>query len=163
NGMWFDDALNSQIWAMVNRFDSTLWNFTRRVTGQWLHYQGRILFSWPLVYGFFYWIREPWLVRLVDMALVLVHVGSVAYLLKLMKLRARTIGLFVLILVSLFQIRDTHDPIASYAAFCQLQGIAVTVALILLVRWTLTARTSLLVASSLIAGLSFTAYELNLV
>ena len=161
NGLWFDDSLNSQIWGFVNRFHSTVWEFSVRVTKAWLFGSGRILFCWQWIYGFFYAVKEPRLIRLADVSFVLAHLGCVVYLLRQVRVPWPTIGIFLLFLVSLFQIRDTHDPIAAYATFCQGLGIAITLALILLVKWRATGSVGYLVASVSIAMCSMLCYELN--
>ena len=162
NGFWFDDSLNSQIWGMVNRFHVSVWDFSLTVIRAWLR-AGRILFCWPAIYTFFYFVRDELAVRLIDLALLLTHVSLIIVLLRQLRLRWSTIGLFTILLFPLFQIRDTHDPLASYAGFCQSLGIALAMALILLNRWCGTGKFSALIASSVIGSLSMTWYEINVV
>jgi hypothetical protein len=163
NGIWFDDALNSQTWGMVNRFGSSWWDFSMRVTHVWRTEHGRLLFSWPLVYGYFYLIRDAWLVRTIDVALVLAHLACVVYLLRMLRVSWVAIGLFSIFLAALFQIRHDHDPIAAYASFLKLLGIAITGSLILLAKWQQTGRVAYLAGSACVAVLSMLAYELNAV
>lgn len=163
NGLWFDDALNSQMWGMLNRFDVGIWDFSVRVSKVWFYEAGRILLCWPVLYGFFYVTREPEIVRLAAVLLVLVHVGLVVRLLREVRIPWPTIGVFVLFLVALFQIRANDDPVAAYASFCQLLGIALSVALLLLVRWWNTGATWYLFASIGLVMVSLLGYELNVV
>lgn len=163
NGLWFDDALNSQMWGMLNRFDVGIWDFSVRVSKVWFYEAGRILLCWPVLYGFFYVTREPEVVRLAAVLLVLIHVGLVVRLLREVRIPWPTVGAFVLFLVPLFQIRANDDPIAAYASFCQLLGIALSVALLLLVRWWNTGATWYLVTSIGLVMVSLLGYELNVV
>ena len=163
NGFWFDDSLNSQIWGMLNRFDTNVWTFSIRVTRHWLEDAGRLLFVWPAIYGFFYFVRDALAVRLIDLAMLATHVGLTVYLLRRLRIEWATIGLFVLFLMPLFQIRYSHDPIASYAIFTQGLGIILVCALLMLHRWWVGGSPAWLVGSSLIAVASMTLYELNVV
>ena len=163
NGMWFDDALNSQTWGMVNRFHTSVWDFSMRVATVWLTQNGRVLFCWPWIYGFFYCLRDVWMVRIADMTLVVAHIGLVMYLLRRLRVEWATVGFFVLFLFSMFQIRYADDPIAAYASFCQVLGIALTAALILLVKWRETGVTGYLAASTVLVTASMLCYELNAV
>lgn len=161
NGLWFDDSLNSQTWGMVNRFQVGLWEFSTQVSKVWFTEYGRILLCWPAIYGFFYAIRDARLIRIADVALVIAHIGTVVHLLRRVRVSWQTISVFLMLLVSLFQIRYGDDPIAAYATFCQALGIAMTVALILLTRWQQTGGVRYLIASAVIATLSMLCYELN--
>ncbi len=163
NGLWFDDALNSQTWGMLRRFDTNVWDFSMRVSKAWLFSAGRFLFGWPAIYGFFYAVKEPSLIRLADIAFVVIHLGFVIYLLRQVRISWSTVGVFLLFLVSLFQIRYSDDPIAAYATFCQVLGIAITFALILLVRWHETGSNGYLIASVVVIMCSLLCYELNVI
>lgn len=163
NGLWFDDAINSQTWGMLNRFDVSLWDFSLRVINVWLSDYGRILLCWPIVYGFFYGAREPSVIRILDVALVITHIVVVVVLLRRLQLSWRAVGLFILFLLSLFQIRTGDDPIAAYASFCQLLGIALTISLIVFNKWYRTGSVRYLAASTALAMLSTLCYELNIV
>lgn len=163
NGMWFDDALNSQTWGMLHRFHSGVLDFSMRVTKAWLYSSGRIMLAWLPIYEFNDLLRHARLIRLTDILFVLAHVGCVVYLLRQMKISWPTLGMFILILFTLFQIRDSNDPIAAYAAFSQSLGIAITLALILLLKWFRTGFSRYLIASSAIATLSLLFYEINII
>jgi hypothetical protein len=163
NGLWFDDSLNSQMWGMINRFDSTLWGFSVIVSEAWWYGAGRILLCWPAIYSFFYVTRDPLVVRLADLGFVLAHVGCVVYLLRRVRISWPVIGVFLLFLFSLFQIRNNDDPIAAYATFCQTLGIALTLGMILLVKFTESGASRHLVAAMVLIVLSLLCYELNVV
>ncbi|MDN7181208.1 hypothetical protein M0D69_25075 [Caballeronia sp. SEWSISQ10-4 2] len=163
NGLWFDDAINSQTWGMLNRFDVSLWDFSLRVINVWLIDYGRILLCWPVVYGFFYITRDPGVIRIVDVALVITHIAVVVVLLRQLRLSWRAVGLFILFVLSLFQIRTGDDPIAAYASFCQLLGIGLTISLIFFGEWYQTGSVKYLAASTVLATLLTLCYELNFV
>jgi hypothetical protein len=163
NGFWADDSLNSQTWGMVHRFDSSVWEFSYRVSRSWFVNSGRILFPWPAIYGFFYVLRDELAVRLADMALFIGHIGITVLLLRRVGISWRTVGLFVLILITLLQIRGAGDPLAAFAGFSQGLGILLMLSLLLLHKWHETQASGWLAASSLLAVLSMTCYEINVV
>ncbi|WP_175785440.1 hypothetical protein [Burkholderia ambifaria] len=161
NGFWFDDTLNSQTWGMVNRFDTTLWSFSVRVIRAWLVDYGRFILCWPALYGFFYLARDVMTARLIDIGLLITHIALMVWLLRRLHMQWRAVGIFLLFLFPLFQIRDTEDPIAAFATFSQMLGIALTISLLLLQRWRETGVTGWLLASSLLATVSMMSYEIN--
>ncbi|WP_069267670.1 hypothetical protein [Paraburkholderia nodosa] len=163
NGFWFDDSLNSQTWGLINRFHSDVWSFSVTVVYAWLTEYGRILFCWPALYGFFYLVRDVLAVRLIDISLLLVHVGLTVVLLRRVGVRWHVVGFFLLFLMPLFQIRNGDDPIAAYATFSQVLGILLSVSLLLLQRWHETERTWLLIASTTVAIASMLCYEVNVI
>lgn len=162
NGFWADDALNSQTWGMLNRFNSSLWDFSYRVCRMWVVDSGRLLVPWPAIYGFFYLMRSELAARIADMVLFIGHIGITLYLLRRIGISWRTVGLFVLVLMALLQIRDSNDPLAAYAGFSQVVGILLMVALLLLCKWHETNGAGWLLASSLVATLSMACYEVNI-
>ncbi|MBA2710875.1 MAG: hypothetical protein H0U57_09815 [Tatlockia sp.] len=164
NGIWFDDAQYAQTWDFLHRFKMGLWSYSLDTVKGWLYGSGRIIFSFFPIYAFFYLLKDNELaVRLVDVALILSHVGLVVYLLRLVHVSWRTIGVYILILFSLFQIRPFYDPVASYAVFYKFLGLAITLSLIFLVKWRQTEKTSFLVASNITALLSLFCYEINII
>lgn len=163
NGFWTDDALNSQTWGMVNRFHISVWDFSYRVSRAWLVGSGRVLIPWPAIYSFFYALRDVLAVRLADMAMFIGHIGVTVLLLKRLGTSWRTVGLFVLALIALLQIRDSRDPLAAFAGFSQGIGILLTLSFLLLHKWHEAKDVRWLVASSLLATLTMTFYEINAV
>lgn len=163
NGLWYDDSLNSQIWGLIKRAHTDWWSFSMCVTKAWLWGNGRILFYWPVLYGFFYLIRDARLVRIADVFLLVMHITSVVYLLRCIKIPWRSIGMFVLLLIPLFQMRDFHDPIAGYATMYQVLGLMITFAMIFLVKWRQTDNVGYLLASTLVVTFSLSFYELNVI
>jgi hypothetical protein len=161
NGFWADDALNSQTWGMINRFDSSVIEFSNSVIRAWLDKYGRILLPWPFIYSFFYILKSELAVRLVDMAMFITHVSLTTLLLRRIGIAWRTIGLFVLALLALLQIRDSVDPLAAFAGFSQGVGILLMSSLLMLHKWYETKSVAWLAASSLIAASSMTFYEIN--
>jgi len=161
NGFWFDDTLNSQTWGMVNRFDTTVWSFSVRVIRAWLVDYGRFILCWPALYGFFYLARDVLTARLIDIGLLITHIALTVWLLRRLHMQWRTVGIFLLLLFPLFQIRDTEDPIAAFATFSQMLGITLTISLLLLQRWRETGIAWWLLASSLLATFSMMSYEVN--
>ncbi len=163
NGMWFDDSLNSQIGVMIHRFHSGLGEFSFKIVNSWF-ISGRLMLGFFPIYAFFYLLEgNTLLIRFMDMVFVLANIAAVIYLLRLSKVSWQTIGVFVLILVSLFQIRPIHDPIASYAIFYKFLGLAITISLIFLVKWRESGQTSYLVISNLVTIISLFCYELNII
>lgn len=161
NGLWFDDSLNSQVWAMAERFHTSLWAFSIKVVKAW--FPNRIMLSFPIIYYFFYLFHSSVrLIRIADIALLVTHFSVVVYLLRLVRISWSEIGIFLLILVSLFRI-NINDPIAAYATFAQFLGIAMTIALIFLVKWQQTSKALYLVGSSIVVALSLLCYELNII
>ncbi len=164
NGIWFDDAQYAQIWDFLNRYQIGFWSYTTDTVKGWLYGSGRIMFSFFPIYAFFYLLKDnALLVRLLDVAFILGHIATVIYLLRLVAISWRTIGLFVLILVSLFQIRPFYDPVASYAVFYKFLGILVTISLIFLVKWRQTGKTIFLASSTTVALFSWFCYEINII
>lgn len=163
NGLWFDDAINSQAWAIVHRFETSVWQLSWAVSQVWIERAGRLLLVWPMLYGFFYATRDTLAIRLADLALLALHIGAVLWLLRRLGFTARRLGLYLLVLLALFQIRAGDDPIGAYASFCQVLGLLMTIALLLLERWWRSGATSMLLASIMVAALSLLMYELNLI
>ncbi|WP_157755484.1 hypothetical protein [Pseudomonas frederiksbergensis] len=161
NGFWADDALNSQTWGLINRFDSSVIEFSSSVIRSWLVEYGRILLPWPVIYSFFYILKNELAVRLADMTIFIAHISLTILLLRRICISWRTIGLFVLSLVALLQIRDSGDPLAAFAGFSQGVGVLLMSSLLMLHKWHKTKSTTWLSASSLIAALSMTFYEIN--
>jgi len=161
NGFWADDALNSQTWGLVNRFDSSVIEFSSSVIRSWLFEYGRILLPWPIIYSFFYMFTNELAVRLADMAMFVAHVSITILLLRRVCISWRTIGLFVLFLLALLQIRDSGDPLAAFAGFSQGVGILLMSSLLMLHKWHETKSSAWLAASSLLAVMSMTFYEIN--
>ncbi|MFT4174476.1 MAG: hypothetical protein QM639_18065 [Rhodocyclaceae bacterium] len=163
NGLWADDAYNSQIWGMVHRFDTTLWAFTARITHNWVTQAGRLLVAWPWIYSFFYVVHDMLAVRLVNLAFVALHIGCFVYLMRLLRVSWTACALFALILPMLFQMRGANDPVAAFATFSQVLGILLTGGLIFIAKWYASGKTLHLVAATLIVGISLLGYEINLV
>lgn len=163
NGFWADDALNSQTWGMVNRFNTSVGEFSYRVCRAWLVDYGRILLPWPAIYGFFYVFRDELAARLADMALFISHVSITIYLLRRVGISWRTVVIFLLALLSLLQIRDYGDPLAAYAGFSQVVGILLMLSLVLLHKWYVSKDPVWLAASSMLSAISMTCYEVNAV
>ncbi|MBA2652458.1 MAG: hypothetical protein H0U73_09370 [Tatlockia sp.] len=163
NGMWYDDAIYVQTWDLLQRFHLKLGFFSLNMVKLWLYGNSRLLLSFFPIYGFFYLFKgNTEISRLVDISFVLINIATVIYLLRLVRIPWRSIGCFVLILISLFQIRPCYDPIASYAVLFKLLAFAITISLILLVKWQQTGRTSYLAISNLIILISLFCYELNI-
>ncbi len=163
NGFWFDDALNGQIRPMLQRFESSVFDFSMRVTSLWMSNAGRLLLGWVNIYTMFYVLHEPLWARGFAMLLLMVHIGLFASVLGQLRARAGFILLVCLLLVSLFQIRGNHDPVAAYASFYQTLGIQFMAGTWLLLRWRETKKTWQILASSLVVAWSLTYYEINLV
>jgi len=163
NGLWADDSLNSQTWGLVRRFNTTAWSFSIRVTHAWLTQYGRLMLSWPVLYEFFYLVRDARLIRVIDVGLFLSNVALICYLLRRVGIPRATVGIFLLLLCAILQIRGGSDPLAAYATFCQLHGLAICAALLLLVRWKETAKLGWLIGASLLAAFSIAFYELNVI
>jgi hypothetical protein len=161
NGFWADDALNSQIWGLINRFDSNIIEFSSRVIHSWLIEYGRILLPWPVIYSFFYIFKSELSVRLTDMAMFMGHASLTILLLRRIGISWRTVGFFILFLLALLQIRNSADPLAAFAGFSQGVGILLTLSLLMLHKWHQTNHIIWLIASSLTAALSMTFYEIN--
>jgi len=164
NGFWFDDSnISSTYWEVQIRGIS-LFQFIRETILSWMHVNGRLA---PLanlqIYGLHYWIQNVHLFRFAHVFLVVIHIGTFVWLLRRLKVGWNFIGLWLLILVGLFQARNYHDPIASYGFFLQFQGIFLTLAILSLVTWNVTPRTKWLVMSSTLALISLLMYEINIV
>ncbi|MGY2339209.1 hypothetical protein ACW9HW_08185 [Pseudomonas sp. SDO5532_S415] len=162
NGFWFDDSLNSQVWGLINRAETSLFDFSIKIMTSWLH-AGRLMLSFPFIYSFYYYVNDPALVRFFDVVLVAVNIGLVVHLLRLLQSAWSMTGLFVLFLLMCFQVRDFHDPIGSYATFLQMLAIELILSLILLVKWLRGGSLWLVVLSSSIALFSAFCYELNVI
>ncbi|HEY3540025.1 MAG TPA: hypothetical protein VGL01_21605 [Trinickia sp.] len=163
NGLWFDDSLNSETWGLVNRFHTNWLNFSLQVCLKWLTSYGRILLCWPAIYGFFYYVHDALTVRVCHVSLLIIHLLLTIWLLKKLGLSGRATGFFILLLPIMFQIRNNDDPIASYAMFSQALGILLVVSLMALRCACIQANIRWLALSGLLAALSTTFYEENVV
>jgi len=115
------------------------------------------------IYGLHYWIHDVHLFRVLHVLWVLIHICTFVWLLRSLKLGWNFIGLWLLLLMGIFQARNFHDPIASYGFFLQSQGIFLTLALLSLVTWSETPRNKWLVLSSTLALIPLLMYEINIV
>jgi hypothetical protein len=140
-----------------------LWQYSFGNTKAWLILQGRFLLAFPLVYSFYYVFHDMHSARAADVLFLLAHIGLVVVLLRKIRLSWPAIGLFLIFLLALFQIRDDDDPIGAYAILCQTLGLAITGALILLLDWRRSGNPWMLAGSAVLAGLSLYIYELNII
>ena len=152
NGWWFDDSmLSSTFWDVQIRKISLL-QFLWESILAWAQFNGRLA---PLAimqnYSLHYWIQDVHLYRLGHVFLVLTHLLTFVWLLRKLRLDWKFICLFLLLLMGLIQARNFHDPIAAYGYFLQSQGIYLTLAIIMLLKWSETPRNAWLVLSSILA------------
>lgn len=163
NGFWFDDTLNSQVWGLLHRFNTTLPDFSMKITMSWLQGSGRLLLGWINTYSFFYIFTDVRLLRITDILFVFAHVATFVILLRTLQASTNFIAIFLATLFGLFQIRDYHDPIGAYSTFYQTLGIQLTLGLIFLIKWKKTLLNKYLCYSSIIIFWSLLYYEINLI
>ena len=164
NGWWFDDtSISSTFWEVQIRGIS-LFQFLWEQILAWAKINGRLA---PLAiiqtYGLHYWIQNVHLYRLLHVLLILVHLSTFTYLLRKLKYDWNFIGLWLLLWVGVVQVRDFHDPVASYGFFLQSQGILFTLSIIFLLIWSTNHRNKWLALSSILAIMAMLMYEINLV
>ncbi len=164
NGWWFDDTgISSTFWEVQLRGVSLLQLLWETILS-WANINGRLA---PLaivqIYGLHYWIHNVYLFRFCHVLLTLIHIGTFIWLLRKLKLGWDFIGLWLLLLIGVFQARNFHDPIASYGFFLQTQGIFLTLAIVSLLTWSESPRNKWLILSSILALIALLMYEINLV
>jgi hypothetical protein len=164
NGWWFDDSSFSSTFWEVQIRKISLFQYLWETILAWAQTNGRLApLSIMQIYGLHYWIQDVHHYRLGHVLLVLTHLLTFVWLLRKLRLDWNFIGLFLLLLMGTFQARNYHDPIAAYGYFLQSQGIYLTLAIILLLKWSETPRNTWLVLSSILAMMSLLMYEINLV
>lgn len=164
NEMWSDDFYNSQLWDMIHRFHASIWKFSFDIFYSWIHGLGRIYLGFFPINGLFYVLHgNVLLIRISQIFFLLMNVACIVYLLRLVNMHWKTIGIFVLLLFSLFRISTYHDPIATFAILMQMMGILTTISLILLVKWRKSGQIAYLFASTFIYTISLLCYELNII
>ena len=164
NGWWFDDtAISSTYWEVQIRGISLL-QFLWETILSWANINGRLA---PLalvqIYSLHYWIHDVHVYRFCHILLVLIHISTFVWLLRKLKLDWNFIGLWLILLMGVFQARNFHDPIASYGFFLQTQGIFLTLAIVSLLTWRESLSNKWLILSSVLALTALLMYEINLV
>jgi hypothetical protein len=164
NELWFDDASFSSTFWEIQVKNISIFQYIWEIILDWAQINGRFTpLSIMQIYGLHYWIHDVHLYRLGHVSLVLTHLFTFVWLLRKLRLDWNFIGLFLLLLMGTFQARNYHDPIAAYGYFLQSQGIYLTLAIILLLKWSETPRNTWLALSSILAMMSLLMYEINLV
>lgn len=164
NGMWFDDSNLSSFFWELKVTEVSIFQYIWNQILVWMYSAGRFFPIGLLqTYGLHYIIRNEHLFRFGHVLWTLVHIGTFIWLLRKLKLDWNFIGLWLLILIGIFQARNYHDPIASYGFFLQTQGIFLTLAIVSLLKWSESARNKWLIASSTLVLIALLMYEINLV
>ena len=159
-GFYHDDALNSLLDSYIKTNGWTFWQFVFQNIGEWLHKNGRFYpFAQIFGYGGWYFFKDLALYRFTQMALVLVNILLFMRVLAELGATKNARLLIGLITLGLFQIRDYHDPIASYQALLQILFLLGMGSILLLLRFKATGKSVFLVSSVGLYALSLLTYE----
>ena len=135
NGFWNDDAVNSSIRGELGRARVSLPYFSWQIAKGWFT-AGRF-FPLGLFQAYFshYFMPDLGTFRMMHVLSVVVHILAFSGLLRKLRVSWSLIGLWLICLMGTFQVRDWHDPIASYGFLLQTQGILLVCALFGILRW----------------------------
>lgn len=141
NGYWFDDALNSQVYYAIQRWQGDsfeLLNFSFLVIKHWLLHEGRPMFAFLFGYTGFYFFHDLPTLRIAQCTSVLINIALFGYILWLLGASLRFLTVWAIFLVGLFQIHGVGlDPVAGFAFHYQILGIQLAVVLIIFIKWVL--------------------------
>ena len=122
NGFWDDDAINSQVWGLVHRFNLTLNEYIWISIMDWMKH-GRILLAPIPSFSLLYFIHNDLYLRLTAMGMLLLNVGLFIWILRKLKASVGFIGVFLVCLFGLFHIIRWHDPISGFVGLYPVLGI----------------------------------------
>ena len=164
NGFWFDDALNSQVYFMLQRLHGGLSDFSYHVVNAWIQGSGRLMLGFFYDYPFFYYFHDLITLRLAQCISFLINIALYAYMLSLLGATIPFLVVWAIFLVGLFQIHEGGlDPIAGFAFHYQALGIQLTIVLLLFVKWLQNNNSKYLFLSLMLWLLFMLVYEVNFI
>ncbi len=162
NGIWFDDALNSQIFYYLKKEEIGLFDFSFSIFHLWLD-SGRLMFGYFIGYPLFYLFHEPIALRLAHIFCTLLNLALWGILLKSYGMSRRQIYLWILFVVALFQVQPAGDPVGGFAFHYQILGLLLGISLFWLSKYFLTTRRIYLYSSLGAWFFSMLLYEVNII
>ncbi len=120
-GYYQDDSINCLLPTYLDERHLTIGTFIRQSIGHWVFEEAR-LFPLTLAasYSVWYWIRDLGLYRAFQVSLVVGNLLLFAAWILELGGGPRLAVLASTIVLGLFQLRDFHDPVASYAGLMQI-------------------------------------------
>jgi hypothetical protein len=165
NGFWYDDALNSQIYYLIDRVNGDLFDFSYRVVKHWLYHEGRFMFAFYYGYSGFYFFNDLFDLRVANSILIIINILLFGYVFCLLGASIPFLVIWSIILVGLFQISGAGlDPVAGFAFHYPILGIQLSIVFILFIKWILYKKNLKYLYFSLVLWLFFLlSYEINFI
>ena len=163
-GYYQDDSLNSSLVGLLQLQHQTITQLIQQEITRWITTTGRF-FPLSLItsYSVMYFVPDLTTYRWLHMAWVAADLLVFFALIHNLSGNFRIALLSVLITPTLFQLRDYHDPISSYAYLLQVAMFLGSSSLLLLTRFRKTSETWTLVGSLALYACALLLYETNLV
>ena len=147
-GYYQDDSINSLLPAILARQHQTIGQFIGASIKHWSLEEARFFpLTLTVSYSLWYWVRDLTAYRLLQVGAVLTNLLLFMSLIRAFGGERKLARLSGLLTLGLFQLRDFHDPITSYALIMQaVTGLGMT-SLLLLRRYRITGRGWMLAGS----------------
>lgn len=147
---------------MVHRYGLSIWTFTWKMFTTSPD-SGRLLGAYLEMYPLFYFVQNPFFIKLIDVSLVLINVACFGWLLRELKASWGFVLTYAIVFIGSLQLRDFFEPIGAFSTLYPSLGIYMVVSLVLLAKWKNTFDTKWLCASVAVIVVSLFIYELNVI
>lgn len=136
NTYWFDDALNYQVYWMIQKADGNLIDFSWRVVKHWFLNAGRPMLIFFPSYSLFYVFHDLTALRTAHFFIILINTVTWGLVLYRLNVDRLVIFIWAVLFFGLFQVHAKGlDPIAGFAFHFQILGIQLSILLLMLLRW----------------------------
>lgn len=164
NGFWFDDALNSQIYYLLQRLHGDLRDFSWRVVNHWLYQEGRLMFIFFYGYPLYYIFPDLFTLRLIHCVAIVINIALLGYVMWLLGATIRLLIIWAILFVGLFQISGPGlNPVAGFAFHYPILGAQLAIVLILFIKWVLFKSPKYLYLTLILWLFFMLAYEVNFI
>lgn len=137
NGLWADDALNSQLYFGLERLNRGLFEFSAMVFDRWLTQYGRLMAGFFYSYPLFYIFHEVTALRLASCFAVIGSVIIWSIVLGRAGVSRILLIAWVVLVVGLFQINGVNsDPVGGFAFHYPILSLQLSICVLLLL-WSL--------------------------
>jgi hypothetical protein len=162
NGIWFDDAINSQMFDYLQMEKLGLLEVTYMIFKGWLN-AGRLMFGFFIGYPLFYLFHDPIALRVAHIICTILNLVVWAIMLSSYGMSKRQIYLWALFVVALFQVEPAGDPVGGFSFHYQTLGILLGASLWLLSKYLKTVKKIYLLSALGVWFFSMMLYEINII
>lgn len=162
-GFYYDDIPNSQLKGILQIENLSLFDFIKALNANWIA-NGRLFPMAILVsYPFFYFFNTPFSYHVIQICCIWLSFFSVAWLIKLITKQMQAALLFLLLIPAFWSIRDSHDPLTSYALLLPSVTLFITLSLVFFIKYIETPRMRWQLASLFFYISGLLTYEIGIV